>query len=40
MSNDEMHEIQTQQDELSRKLNEKISGDLNKFKKQWTSKNT
>jgi hypothetical protein len=31
MSNDEMHEIQAQQDELSRKLNEKISGDLNKF---------
>ena len=28
-----MHEIQAQQDELSRKLNEKISGDFNKFQK-------
>jgi uncharacterized protein (DUF885 family) len=33
MSNDEMHEIKAQQDELSRKLNEKISGDLDKFQK-------
>jgi hypothetical protein len=33
MSNDEMHEIQAQQEELSRKLNEKISGDLDKFQK-------
>ena len=30
---DTLHEIQTQQDELSRKLNEKICGDLNKFQK-------
>ena len=28
-----MHEIKAQQDELSRKLNEKISGDLDKFQK-------
>jgi hypothetical protein len=33
MSNEEMHEIKAQQDELSRKLNEKISGDLDKFQK-------
>ena len=33
MSNDEMDEIKAQQDELSRKLNEKISGDLDKFQK-------
>jgi predicted nuclease with TOPRIM domain len=33
MSNDEMREIQAQQGELNRKLNEKISGDLNKFQK-------
>jgi hypothetical protein len=35
MSNDEMisREIQAQQDELSRKLNEKTSGDLSKFQK-------
>jgi hypothetical protein len=33
MSNDEMREIKAQQDELSRKLNEKISGDLSKFQK-------
>jgi hypothetical protein len=33
MSNDEMHEIQAQQEQLSRKLNEKISGDLDKFQK-------
>jgi|SRR6476660_8687495 hypothetical protein len=33
MTNDEMREIQAQQDELTRKLNEKISGDLNKFQK-------
>jgi hypothetical protein len=31
MSNDEMRKIQAQQDELSRKLNEKISDDLTKF---------
>jgi CO dehydrogenase nickel-insertion accessory protein CooC1 len=31
--NDEIHKIHTQQDELNRKLNEKISGDLNKFQK-------
>jgi hypothetical protein len=36
MSNDEMREIQAQQDELSRKLTEKISDDLSKFQKQWT----
>jgi hypothetical protein len=35
MSNDEMHEIKAQQDELSRKLNEKISGD--KFQKAMAS---
>jgi hypothetical protein len=35
MTNDEMREIQAQQDELTRKLNEKISGDLSKFQKQW-----
>lgn len=29
--NDEMHKIHMQQDELNRKLNEKISDDLNKF---------
>ncbi len=28
MTNDEMREIQAQQDELTRKLNEKISDDL------------
>ena len=28
-----MREIQAQQDELTRKLNEKISGDLSKFQK-------
>ena len=33
MSNDEMREIQAQQDELSRKLTEKISDDLSKFQK-------
>jgi len=33
MTNDEMREIQAQQDELNRKLNEKISDDLNKFQK-------
>ena len=33
MTNDEMREIQAQQDELTRKLNEKISGDLSKFQK-------
>jgi len=33
MPNDEMDEIKAQQDELSRKLNEKISGDLDKFQK-------
>ena len=33
MSNDEMREIQAHQDELSRKLNEKISDDLSKFQK-------
>jgi uncharacterized protein (DUF885 family) len=33
MSNEEMHEIKAQQDELNRKLNEKISGDLDKFQK-------
>jgi hypothetical protein len=31
-----MREIQAQQDELTRKFNEKISGDLSKFQKQWT----
>jgi hypothetical protein len=33
MSSDQMREIQAQQDELSRKLTEKISGDLSKFQK-------
>jgi hypothetical protein len=33
MTNDEMREIQAQQDELTRKLNEKISADLSKFQK-------
>ena len=33
MTNDEMREIQAQQDELTRKLNEKISVDLSKFQK-------
>ena len=33
MSNNEMREIQTQQDEPSRKLTEKISDDLSKFQK-------
>ena len=33
MINDEMREIQVQQDELTRKLNEKISADLSKFQK-------
>jgi hypothetical protein len=33
MSNDEMREIQAQQDELTRKLTEKISDDLSKFQK-------
>ena len=33
MTNDEMREIQAQQDELTRKLNEKISDDLSKFQK-------
>ena len=36
MSNNEMREIQTQQDELSRKLTEKISDDLSKFQKTMT----
>jgi hypothetical protein len=30
-----MREIQAQQDELSRKLTEKISDDLSKFQKKW-----
>jgi hypothetical protein len=33
MSNNEMREIQAQQDELNRKLTEKISDDLSKFQK-------
>jgi predicted nuclease with TOPRIM domain len=33
MSDDEMRKIQVQQDELSRKLTEKISDDLSKFQK-------
>jgi hypothetical protein len=33
MSNNEIREIQAQQDELSRKLTEKISDDLSKFQK-------
>ena len=33
MSDDEIGKIQSQQNELNRKLNEKISGDLNKFQK-------
>ncbi len=33
IANDEMREIQAQQDELTRKLNEKISADLSKFQK-------
>jgi predicted nucleic acid-binding Zn-ribbon protein len=33
MSNEEMREIQAQQDELSRKLTEKISDDLSKIQK-------
>ena len=33
MSNEEIRELQIQQDELSRKLNEKISDDLSKFQK-------
>jgi hypothetical protein len=37
MSNNEMREIQPQQDELSRKLTEKISDDLSKFQKNYVS---
>jgi hypothetical protein len=33
MSDDEVREIQAQQDELNRKLTEKISDDLSKFQK-------
>ena len=33
MSEDEISKIQTQQNELNRKLNEKISDDLNNFQK-------
>jgi hypothetical protein len=33
MSNDDISTIQAQQNQLNRKLNEKISGDLSKFQK-------